>query len=828
MKRDTSLAQARVRGSSSDKRPMTTDVYLQVPDDIVLGPPKTAFASATSIRNLSRNAETGEIPASSSNDDNHNKNGKSSHRDRPLKEKDRGGRERWRNDETDEKAAKEDSEGWSIVRQRKASIPADGEDSREHRWGGGRQQRVQQGHSDSGHDRNRDRDKDGHQRRGGMARGRNDYNQSKGNEGHEKDETDRTLGREKRDRDQSSDWDWGRSGRIEREPEWMDSKDRDEKPLLHTAEDFQRWKERMKAASAATEEPPKVEDGNAGNHGEKVSEMPKEEHKSNLPIIMETGVDQFFGLWGDPVSDHGRKPEPSMIGPKIEFGTFQAEKTEPSIIEPKIEFGTLQDEAVKPPVKGSRFKSFFAPREAPKQQVEVSAIGTSTTNTAKDTTSEDKEGFQRILQMLGGATLGAGKPTPSMDTSEQAHQPAHDNRATGVKLPEPSPLAREVREDNTFDRDQPLKSTQDNFLGQQMPQVNHFRPQVRGSQQKSNNEFLLSLMHQSRTHREPDHPIRELNRPINSINELPASISGEALFHYPQGVHPEFKDHQRDNLGMIMKGNGGPPPPGLPNDPSIIAAGQQQRRQTNEGLPPQSRSMVQKPTGLEHIPTPGWLNNTQQQQQQPQSQQQAPPQGRQIAPPPGLPTDPNANNRASTFGGQPFINPPPGMPYPPNLLHRGAGTMGQVMNHNIPPPGFFNMNMPLPGGAPGAPPPHPPPGYPPLPFMHHPQQYQHQQQQPPPPPQDGMMPGGMPPPPPPGSMGPPPPPPNVRSAPGMVVPGMPPPPLQPPPSAAAAAGARFPFGVGPGASAGPDMSNNHNHNGNGGNGGNAHSQPRRV
>ncbi|KAI9782865.1 MAG: hypothetical protein M1816_001685 [Peltula sp. TS41687] len=747
-----------------------------LPDDIVLGPPKTAFASATSLRTLTRNTDSSEAPVSSSNDDINPKNEKPNYRDRPLKDKDKGGRERWRTDDPDEKAPKEDSEGWSLVRPRKSSIPADGEEAREHRWGGGRQHRFQHGNVESGQDRNRDRDKDGLQRRGGMARGRNDYSRSKGYDGHGKEETDRPPGRERRDRDQGGDWDRGRSNRGERQPEWMDSKGRDEKPQSHTADDFLKWKERMKAAS----EPSKAEDGNAANHDERVTEMPREEQKSNLPIIMETGVDQFFGLWGTQATDHSRDIEPSMVGPKTDV----------------------------PPVKGSRFKSFFAPQEAVKQPTDLSTIEGTANNQTKDTTSEDKEGFQRILQMLGGASLGAGNTTSNMDRSEQTTQPAPDSRTETTKATEPPGLAREVREDNTLDRDQALR---ENFLGQQKPQLDHFRfpPPAQSAQQKNNNDFLLSLMNQTRTHHEPGHPIREFNQPITSMNDLPVNVSGEELWHYTQGIHPGFKDHMRDNHGMITKGNGGRPP-GLPNDPSIIAAGPQQRRPTIEGLPLSSRTMVQKPPGLEHL---GWPNNMQP-QQQPQTQPPPPPQGRQIPLPPGLPTDPNANNRASTFAGvQPFINPPPGMPYPPNLLHRGSVPgMGQVMNPNMPPPpGFFNMNMPLPGGvAPGV----PPPGYPPLPFVQHPH-LQHQQ--------DGMMPGsagvGMPPPPPPGAMGPPPPL-NMRPAPGMVPVGMPPPPLQPLPLPAPPAGARFPFG-GPG----PDLTASHN--GAGGNGA-AHPQPRRV
>jgi len=50
-------------------------------------------------------------------------------------------------------------------------------------------------------------------------------------------------------------------GRVEKDPEWMDSdgKSGDGK-AAHSMEDFQKWKERMKASAAATESPKKAEE----------------------------------------------------------------------------------------------------------------------------------------------------------------------------------------------------------------------------------------------------------------------------------------------------------------------------------------------------------------------------------------------------------------------------------------------------------------------------------------------------------------------------------------------------------------------------------------
>src|ERR1700722_8218495 len=148
------------------------------------------------------------------------------------------------------RGTREDGEGWTSVKSRKSLGQEDG---------------------DRGH-RNGERDKDRYQKDGdvdntesasrriGIGRGRFDQSWNREESGAKDGEGTKTGARgqgwrdRERDRDRDRDREWNRGGRIEEDPEWMDSPTKTEKKQAHTQEDFQRWKERMKAGATPAEE----------------------------------------------------------------------------------------------------------------------------------------------------------------------------------------------------------------------------------------------------------------------------------------------------------------------------------------------------------------------------------------------------------------------------------------------------------------------------------------------------------------------------------------------------------------------------------------------
>ncbi|EEP75874.1 predicted protein [Uncinocarpus reesii 1704] len=172
-------------------------------------------------------------------------------------------------------------------------------------------------------------------------------------------------------------------------------------------EDFQRWKERMKAGAAqassdaqkeTTLEPPKEEP----KHLE--SKPADGEMFSNLgpSFQADPGLDNFFGLWGK------RK-------------TTQDESVSENV-------GAESKKEVPPalkPTKSSRFAGFFSTQSETKdvEPPQPSAPRPSSTDA-------DQEGFQRILQMLGGNK--SRNATPQVEESNQPRA-QHMQAATRIR-----------------------------------------------------------------------------------------------------------------------------------------------------------------------------------------------------------------------------------------------------------------------------------------------------------------------------------------------------------------------------------------------------------
>ncbi|KAI9752482.1 MAG: hypothetical protein M4579_005606 [Chaenotheca gracillima] len=661
-----------------------------VPDDIVLGPPKTAFASATSIRTLNKSVDSPDRPSYSTPDDDNPRNDRMNFRDRLARERERGERE---GDKTKEirqgtmsgrRIKMDEGEGWTSVRSRKSFGHEEGERmarrttdrDRDREFLRDGKERLPRTHENFTRDKEREIERGAPPRRNGVPRGRNETSWFRNDDAPPpKDRETRHEtrdSREWRDREQTGNREWPRGGRIEKDPEWMDAPVQEEKKQAHTAEDFQRWKERMKAGNTPADERSGFEDTHESHQEVSASAPPETDYKDKNPIVMDAGVDKFFtGLWNEPKQSEA-KPSADLDIPA------------PKKQSTKATVG-----------KASRFTSFFSPSEGPmRDEPETPPPIPAPSHAPKDSSTEDKEGFQRILQMLGGKGLEMGGPTPPTEAGPHSRSPRPDLarlfQSTSTGPPDEKRSANPARHSQQRPNPDSRSSTavEQNF-GQQPSQ---------GVPPNRNSEFLFSLMQQPAPSSESDHPMEFSHR--YNPEHLPADISGEALFHMTQGTHPSKMPAGRDD----PKGNvPSRPPPGFFDDPSIAGYSRPQQPQPPppENMPifPPGQGNLQRPPGFEQISSPAWAG----------SQYNPPPRQRAVPPPPGLNSE--SGNRNSVYS--PFVPgpppPPPGMSFPLGNGRRpgvGSPTGPPGMPSNVPPPGFFNMGGP------------PPPGYPPgMPFQ---------------------------------------------------------------------------------------------------------------
>ena len=704
------------------------------------------------MRDFGRFARSGEHTKASGSEEATTKGETISFREKLLRDRAKDGRDHERSEQADGTMAggrgrgKENANGWAAARQKRgpshgdgrAPYKAHGEDSGDQdgasrRYVGDRQNRANTDHAP---DRGQNRHRDGVPARSGLSRARNeptwfrtDVPDAERPEG----SGDHRRNTERRDRNHVLDREWTRGGRVEREPEWMDPTDSEDGQKVHTAEDFQRWKEQMKAGSAAQERPISAQQAVSAKDCQSVGEEALvHAQKLEAPIVMDPAADKFFGLWTNPKPREEGQTRTAPVASK--------------------------KEASKP----SRFTSFFAPQERPKEPSEPGSMATapSSANTqraAQETSNEDKEGFQRILQMLGGVRIGAAVPEPrSTQPTSMGQAAERENQLP----PSPAAGAPTTLQDRRFSTEPglPYQPPKDAHGVEDYPVRG---PERQPTPQSRNDEFLFSLMHNRQAkaaeNRTPEggYPVDrdradpDAHRPAAS---LPDFVHGDGIFAGPQtlppgGIAGHVGGAPVSQMGPAT-GASGAPHPGLFDN--AIMSGAQQTRPTEE-VQNQSQAAarpasLQKPPGLEQMPM-GWLaaagapnqpghiapppglgqgnSHTRgggpsphpphlgQQQQLPQQQQQQPQQQQQQQP------QPPPQQQA------PFFPPgPPGLPLPAAYLQqRGLGPMGMNpgANPNMPPPGFFNINMPMsmhgpgPGGMPHAPPPLPLPPPPPPP-----------------------------------------------------------------------------------------------------------------
>ena len=636
-----------------------------------------AFASATAMRGFGRSTDPPGSSSSTFDLDSPRYDRRERTRDKDLERDGDRTRDTRSGTLNGRRAAKEDNDGWTPVKPRKSFGHEDAE-----RYSRRNQDRDRERAVDSGRDgrdrpqrsfevfnREREREADGEKesgsRRNGVPRGRNEASWFKERETHPTKDgqpKDPTREREWRDRNRGNDRvnerghdrghernergnGWTRGGPAEKDPEWMDTPAAEEKQA-HTAEDFQRWKERMKAGGTPAEDKPNLDSAASTAPAPREAAPSKEAQPASTSLALDSEMDKFFGMWNDPKSKANQQAA-------------------------DLQMPVLGKEPGKATVgRASRFTSFFSPAEEvplrqPVEQPEMPVPAAA----SKDASSEDKEGFQRILQMLGGMSLGAEKPAsqPSQPPRLRSHHqgpPPPEQFAPAHTFPRDEEVEAQPYRESSDETHVRSSAHMDHLLS--MPAADHGANHMGPNR---DNEFLLGLMHQGQTN-VGDDGTGSLNLPPGfgrapgpQLNSWMATAAPPGLpAKAPVAIPPGFSE-------------------------SNAVPGLQNRRVDG---PQPAPTILQRPPGFEQV-IPGWPAG-----------QPPPGQPRPLLPPPGFGQDATAGHPFP-----PFLPPPNGTPFFRNPI--GPGAPPGMAPPSMPPPlpSFFGMNIP-------------PPGYPPIPFQQDP------------------------------------------------------------------------------------------------------------
>ena len=226
----------------------------------------------------------------------------------------------------------------------------------------------------------RDRDHEGERRNGDKQDIRWGQREDRGGQRDERRQNGERQGgwRDRENNRQNRGWE---RDQVEKEPEWFDEPMKKQEEDLgvgtaHTQADFQKWKEMMKGNKAPTEEPTPA---------------------AQPPPTQMTPAKQGAAMKLDGFS------EPM-------FGGFGAKSTDAP-----LDGITGSTKAVPTPVKGksSRFASVFKKDDTPPVPVQETPAPQQPILEPGQGLNEDKAGFQRILQMLGGANIGGSPQEPA-------------------------------------------------------------------------------------------------------------------------------------------------------------------------------------------------------------------------------------------------------------------------------------------------------------------------------------------------------------------------------------------------------------------------------
>ncbi|PGH02950.1 hypothetical protein AJ79_07487 [Helicocarpus griseus UAMH5409] len=668
-------------------------------EDLILGPPKTSFASASRV--FGKSIDATDRSSTKINDTDDQKHDRYNFREKFFKDRDFADRDNDRRDTkptlaNGRRTGREDREDWSGGRPRRTFGPEDS-DRRPRRNGDSErwEMRDHREHQEGGHERTpRDKDQGRYPpRRDGQGRGKHDNwfrdgeaQQDVGDAEEEKDKTPVRHREWRRGVHGGGDRDWNRPVKHEQEPEWLDSTDRESSRETHTQADFQRWKERMKAGSAQAAQEEKKEVAPEPVNTESKPKEPAKRLDGEMfgaldPTLMDSGLDKFFGLWGE-----NKQSRDENVAEGVAKKEVLPTRT----------------------TKASRFAGIFnSPSETTNREPEPQTI-IHTEPVRPASTDADQEGFQRILQMLGGNK--SRNATPQLDGSVQQPppqaQPDYVKSSTTLSSPARESYNRQEYGALNSPRDRPPPGLEALFAAQKPPPKEQPNP-------NRDTEFLLRLMQQSKispnsqSNSQPPQPALQSPGGMNlpdmharaqglEKQKTPVFLDDPAIANIRR-QEPQDPRDPRDQLRR--RGTNGPPmsyfdemgfPPSQSNQTPNSLGGV---RPPGPAQPPMG---LQRPPGFEQVQPPGWPN------QQPQ-------QGgsNQFMLPPGLSQPPNRNMNPNFPSGPP-VSVHTGMPpndrpaYQRNAMGGGPSPFGPPPGM-MPPPGYMNMNAPPPSAFPPMP-----------------------------------------------------------------------------------------------------------------------------
>lgn len=688
--------------------------HLKAPEDLVLGPPKTTFSSSSNARNFGRSPQ----PKDATDDtvrvgDRHNtqekfrRNGDGDEHDgekRDSRFTTYGGR----------RGPREDRDSWDPNRQRRH---VDGEDrERKPRRNGGERWDSREHKGPPGLDSDKRLRKDDEERyssrHDGERRSRFQQPWFKGDSSRDMTEEGARRPSHWRKDNGSGGYNKNEHGLTLEEPEWLDSNETPKPQQAHTQEDFQRWKEQMKAGA----QPPGNEavEGTQAEQAEKKAD-PSDEKFFDFPAsskATDSSLDSFFGMF------------------------TAASKTKPPLS------AGLPKEKEKP---NSRFKSLFSPAAIGPETIHnpearPTSIGPDVDVPAQPTSplpaseSADQEGFQRILQMLGGRSrnvipqdvghdrsrinsyvetgpLSASLNPPATDTVQNTTVKEPPSRNSGG-LESLLPLNSPARASDSARKSSNSRDTE--MLLRLMKEASINDQNARQEMVEKGGNLGGALHHTSSHEQSQMQDFGDAARPrdmsANFSDTFDDSVNTDARrsqhtsesLHQLSGLGPQrthFDEAILNRLAMNQSTNvrANVHPPGPPSLPPGVA-----RLSVGGGIP----NMQQYP--------PGWPNIHTLQQSAPQ---QAPPNA-----PPGIPNPPNSGPNPSFppmiqnmnapqpspversrkytggLGGNrpPYTQPgpPPGMGYPPGFVNSGNSAttippgFGQMSRSPVDNPGF--------------------------------------------------------------------------------------------------------------------------------------------
>ncbi|KKA16190.1 hypothetical protein T310_10224 [Rasamsonia emersonii CBS 393.64] len=664
---------------TGDRTCLRHDTILETQiQDIILGPPKTSFASAS--RFFGKGSVDSPERSSRFNDSDDTKSDRYNIREKFFKDREAGDKEFDRRDNRfgGANGRRGDRDDWNHGRPRR-NFGQDEQDRRPRRNGEPDRWDVKDRDRDQQHDSGYDkgvRDKDSrYSRRDAQGRARyeqswfRDEGASDAAENNEEEKPSIRNREWRRDR-QAPDRDWNRGARFEQEPEWMDSMERDDTKQAHTQEEFQRWKESMKARPQTEEKKETVPEQATPTAQKAEAKHLDGELFHSTALQMDSGLDKFFGLLGET------KPSQDAATP----GSTDSNKRDSA--------------SITKPGKSSRFAGFFSPPpDSTNKEAESKAQPDRST-----ATDADQEGFQRILQMLENSK--SRNTTPHVDSSQQPRPPP---------LAQPEPTRPAAFSSPT--RQHEYMSGQDGAAGVNSPRD--------AQAQLRDRENLLRLMQQVKISPGPNQQQQQqqygTTQPQSTAGHTPGILNVPDLLQRSQGIqkaptkNPNFLDDpaianmQRPdaelNEQMRRSAAANGPPMGYFDEMGFPGGQAGGRGPQGHGQPPMG---LQRPPGFDQMPPPpGWGA----QQLQPQQGGGGP---SPLAPPPGIPTPSRGMNPNFVSGPMPMHGGNMGPvserpPFPRGMSGNNSGGNFGAPPGMMPPPGYMNMSGP------------PMSGYPPMP-----------------------------------------------------------------------------------------------------------------